>query len=81
MSEIQPVKGIRVEALRDGFYGGALRKRGDVFQIADVSDLGSWMTRVNHDRPLTIWKGGVRYAATQNGALLQDEEGRDRIRG
>lgn len=32
-----------VIATRKGFYGGRLRRRGDVFTIASEQDLGLWM--------------------------------------
>lgn len=34
---------MKVTALREGFYGGALRLPGAVFEIKDKSELGSWM--------------------------------------
>lgn len=39
-------RGIRVEAIKDGYYGHSRRREGDVFTIRDEKELGSWMRKV-----------------------------------
>lgn len=43
MAAPSETKTVRVRALARGFYGGALRERGVVFEIAADDDLGGWM--------------------------------------
>jgi hypothetical protein len=38
-----------VRALAKGYFGGAIREPGDVFEIAADADLGGWMQPVNPD--------------------------------
>ena len=37
------VKGIKVVALRAGFYKNARKIEGDVFMVSEMSKVGSWM--------------------------------------
>lgn len=45
----QPTRrpGIRVRALRPGYYGHSRRREGDVFTIRSEAQMGSWMERVD----------------------------------
>lgn len=36
-----------------GYYGGLIRRNGDVFYINDASEMGKWMTKVDEKVPLT----------------------------
>ncbi|MBT7877692.1 MAG: hypothetical protein HN738_06385 [Gammaproteobacteria bacterium] len=43
--------GIKVKALKPGYYGMKRRRIGDVFEIKDEKDRGLWMGRVSDDTP------------------------------
>lgn len=44
---------IRVRAIRMGFFEGARRRTGDVFDIPSKKHLGRWMEVVSSDTPVT----------------------------
>lgn len=39
----EQAKPIKVRALGRGYFGGILRDRGDVFELASAQELGVWM--------------------------------------
>lgn len=56
---VTEVEGIKVKATQMGYYEDALRNPGDVFEIYEESELGSWMERLDgkvnpHKRKLNI---------------------------
>jgi hypothetical protein len=44
---------VTVRAKTRGFYDGARRREGEVFEIASGKDLGRWMERVDDGTPLS----------------------------
>lgn len=61
---------IPVKAKETGFYGGILRYEGDVFEIADESELGRWMVpQSGKDKPLEEMKAGELIAFASDNDL------------
>ncbi len=46
--------GMKVRAKRMGYYGVARIREGEVFEIKDEQELGSWMEKVESDHPADI---------------------------
>lgn len=44
---VTEVEGIKVKATQMGYYQDALRHPGEVFEIYEESELGSWMERLD----------------------------------
>lgn len=42
---------ITVKALRQGFFGSAMRRPGDIFEIEAESQMGSWMEKIDGPVP------------------------------
>jgi len=38
---------IKVKALRQGFFGSALRRPGEIFEIESEKQMGSWMEKTS----------------------------------
>ena len=42
---------IKVKALRQGFFGSALRRPGEIFEIESEKQMGSWMEKTSEPLP------------------------------